>query len=254
MFLGLFSNIIRILLFLAVIPAVVLLVYIYRLDRLEKEPVMFVVALVGLGCLSTVFAVISELIFGKVLNLTIQESSPWYLVIYYFIVVGLSEEGFKYLLLHRKTWRAREFNCRFDGIVYAVSVSLGFALLENIEYVFAYGISTAIIRALTAVPGHCSFGILMGLLYSRAKEADYQKNKVKTKVFKTLALIVPTLAHGAYDYIATIVTGNAQWYFIAFIAVLFAMCFITVKRESKNDRYINKKPQNPDDIFNQLFK
>ena len=64
----------------------------------------------------------------------------------YFVVVAISEEGFKYVLLKKRTWKSREFNCEFDGVVYAVFVSLGFALWENIFYVLSYGFATAVAR------------------------------------------------------------------------------------------------------------
>ncbi len=79
--------------------------------------------------------------------------STAYNVLLYFVVVALSEEGFKYLLLKKRTWYSSEFNCQFDGVVYAVFVALGFALWENISYVLMYGLGTAAIRAVTAVPG-----------------------------------------------------------------------------------------------------
>ena len=87
----------------------------------------------------------------------------------YFGVVAVSEEGFKFLLLHRRTWRESEFDCCFDGVVYAVFLSLGFALWENIRYVLAYGFATAVARALTAVPGHACFGVFMGAWYGAAR-------------------------------------------------------------------------------------
>ena len=87
----------------------------------------------------------------------------------YFGVVAFSEEGAKYFLLKRRTWNSAAFNCQFDGVVYAVFVSLGFALWENISYVLMYGLSTALVRAVTAVPGHACFGVFMGVWYGLAK-------------------------------------------------------------------------------------
>lgn len=73
------------------------------------------------------------------------------------------------MFLHARTWRNPNFNYRFDGIVYAVFVSLGFAAFENIQYVLHYGLSVALPRAIFAVPGHMSFAVFMGLFYGRAK-------------------------------------------------------------------------------------
>ena len=78
------------------------------------------------------------------------------------IFVGLIEEGSKFFFLYRFTWKDKAFNYRFDGIVYAVFVSLGFAALENVFYVFNYGTGVALQRALLTIPGHMSFAVYMG--------------------------------------------------------------------------------------------
>lgn len=96
------------------------------------------------------------------MGILLPQSSTAYNVLLYFVVVALSEEGFKYLLLKKRTWYSSEFNCQFDGVVYAVFVALGFALWENISYVLMYGLGTAAVRAVTAVPGHACFGVFMG--------------------------------------------------------------------------------------------
>ena len=111
----------------------------------------------------------TEQIGEAILGILLPQSSTAYNVLLYFIVVALSEEGFKYLLLKKRTWYSGEFNCQFDGIVYAVFVALGFALWENISYVLMYGLGTAAVRAVTAVPGHACFGVFMGAFYGLAK-------------------------------------------------------------------------------------
>ena len=86
-----------------------------------------------------------------------------------FIVAALTEEGMKFLAFYFFFWKNRNFNERFDGIVYAVYISLGFAGIENILYVFTGGYSVGVIRALTAVPAHALFGIVMGYYFGMAK-------------------------------------------------------------------------------------
>lgn len=156
----------------AVIPAIVLLRFVYKEDRLDKESPGLLLSLVIFGILSTFAAIVTEQIGETVLTLLLPQNSTAYNALLYFVVVALSEEGFKYLLLKKRTWYSGEFNCQFDGIVYAVFVSLGFALWENISYVLMYGLGTAAIRAVTAVPGHACFGVFMGAFYGLAKRYD----------------------------------------------------------------------------------
>ena len=152
--------------------------------------------------------------------------------------MGHDEEGFKYLLLKRRTWLSPAFNCQFDGVVYAVFVSLGFALWENIDYVVMYGFSTALVRAVTAVPGHACFGVFMGAWYGLAKRYENYGYPEKSRRCRTLAVPLPTLLHGAYDLIATLEHSALSWGFAGFILALFAAALYAVKKLSREDRFI----------------
>ena len=158
----------------AVIPAVFLLVHVYRADKLEKEPAPLLISLVLYGIAATFIALLLERFGSWLLGRYFPENSTPYNVLMYFGVVAFSEEGAKYFLLKRRTWNSAAFNCQFDGVVYAVFVSLGFALWENISYVLMYGLSTALVRAVTAVPGHACFGVFMGVWYGLAKRLHGQ--------------------------------------------------------------------------------
>ena len=132
-----------------------------------------------------------------------------------------------------------EFNRQYDGVVYAAFTSLGFALWENINYVLTYGFSTAIVRAVTAIPGHACFGVFMGIFYGVAKRLDYRGKGVGSRIMRFFAVIIPALIHGAYDYIATMEEMKSGWYFVLFVVILFAVSFLLVGKTSKNDRYID---------------
>ena len=216
----------------AVLPAIFLLVKVYRSDRIEKETPYLIWRLVLGGVISTFFALVSERLFGTLLSSLVPRTSKAYNVLLYFGVVAiseeLSEELSKFVLLKKRTWRNPEFNCLFDGVVYATAVSLGFALWENISYVTMYGFTTALVRAVTAVPGHACFGV----------SNDYMGNKERSSFFNVLAVVVPVLLHGAYDYIASMEVQDFSWTFIIFVVALFAVSFLLVNRMAKNDHYL----------------
>ncbi len=222
---------------LAILPAVALMIYIYKQDRLEQEPLRMIISLATLGVVSTFLAMITESVGMAVLGNLFSESSLAYRILLYFIVVGLSEEGFKYLVLKIGTWRSPEFNCKFDGVVYAVAVSLGFAVWENIKYVMTYGFATALVRAVTAVPGHACFGVIMGAWYGLAKRKQQQGWDSASRLARFMAVLLPTIIHGIYDFIATANTSSIH--FIMFVIIMFAVCFYTVKRLSADDKYHN---------------
>lgn len=223
----------------AVIPAVVLMVQVYRADRLEKEPAGILISLLVFGVFATALAIVTETIGEKILLSLFDETDLGYLILSNFIVVALSEEGFKLLLLRARTWRSPNFNCQFDGVVYAVFVSLGFALWENISYVSVYGLGTAAVRALTAVPGHACFGVFMGSWYGMARWHENYGDHERSKQYCRKALLVPALLHGCYDFIATINNSLFAVIFLVFIVIVFSSARRTVIRLSEDDRYID---------------
>lgn len=222
----------------AIIPAVFLLVRVYQLDRLEKESTHLLWTLVKAGIFSSLIALVLEKIFISVLTSYVPRNSEWFYILLYFVIVGVSEEGSKHFMLRRTSWDSYEFNCLYDGIVYAVFVSLGFALWENISYVLHYGFANAIVRAVTAIPGHASFGVFMGVFYSAARMYAIQGDTQRSNLYNFISLLIPVLIHGAYDYIATLQTENGNIYFIVFIAILFLASYRLINECSRRDRYI----------------
>lgn len=222
----------------AIVPAIVLLIWVYKSDKLEKESGSFLWRLVVSGILSTLIALVLERVFSWLLDATISQDSVWYNIILYFIIVAFSEEGAKYFMLWRRTWKSPEFNCLYDGVVYAVFVALGFALWENVSYVLSYGFATALVRAFTAIPGHACFGVFMGVFYAFARMEMNRNKRGLANLFRVLCVVIPALIHGSYDYIATMQTENSTWIFLAFIVVLFVISFVLVGKMSKRDREI----------------
>ncbi len=221
----------------AVIPAVFLMIKIYRADKLETESPRMLLQLAGLGVLATVVAMVLEQLGGYILPYLVS-SEQSYEVLFYFVVVALSEEGAKYFFLKRRTWFSNEFNCQFDAVVYSAFVSLGFALAENVGYVMRFGFGTALVRAVTAIPGHACFGVFMGAFYGIAKRYDNFGYPEKSRNARILSVLLPALLHGAYDYIATRAEAGYTVYFVLFVAVLFLTAFKLVQNLSKRDQYI----------------
>ncbi len=227
-----------ILIFAAIIPAIFLMVKVYKADRIEKESGYLLRQLVMAGILSTLLALVEERFGEWLLSCFVESNTLLYQIILYFGIVAFAEESSKYILLKRKTWNNYEFNCQYDGVVYAVFVSLGFALWENINYVLSYGFSTAIVRALTAIPGHACFGVFMGIFYGLAKKYYNYGHPLASKIMRVFCVIVPALLHGAYDFIASMEYMMGGWYFVIFVVILFAVSFVLVNRMSKRDQYI----------------
>lgn len=187
-----------IMLTVALLPAILLWIYIWRKDA-QPEPTFWLVKAVIWGvviCIPVAFLElgIQTFLFG-------EDGVPSTLIgttIEAFLVAAIPEESFKLFALWMILRKNPYFDEHFDSIVYAVSVGLGFAAFENVFYVFGHEewVSVAIIRALLAVPGHYAFAVLMGYYYSVYHFVDRSP--------KTAAciLLVPVMAHGIYDAIA----------------------------------------------------
>lgn len=233
---GAFKWILLVYLLAAVLPAAFLLRYIYIHDRIDKEPAGLLAVLFMLGVVSALCAGLAERILKSVLERLVSPGTVLYTVILAFAVVAMVEEGAKYYFLKRRTWNDRRFNCSFDAIVYAVFVSLGFAAYENILYVFSYGLSTALLRAITAIPAHLSFAVLSGLFYGRAKRCERRGKPAPARWNLQMTYISAVVFHGFYDTCAMIGTGRAAVVFVIFVSLMFWAVFKIIKRESDLDQ------------------
>ena len=228
----------RILLAAAVIPPLYLLYVIYRMDKIEKEPASLILKLFVIGCVVVVPAALIESYVIEGLAMVVRPATIPFLLIENFLCVALVEELVKYLGLKLGSWRNPAFNYCFDGVIYAVTVSLGFAAAENIGYVASYGISVAVTRALTAIPGHCIFGIFMGYYYGMAKYAASHGDKGRASTYRVLAVVMPMIIHGFYDFCASSGYDILIMVFFAYIIILDIYAIRAVKRYARNDTEI----------------
>ncbi len=219
----------------ALLPAYFLMRYIYRKDKIEKEPVRLLFSLVIMGIIAAAIASAAEGIGMKALGVFVSPNSRAYVILLAFVVVAAVEEGAKFLLLKRRTWNELNFNYRFDGIVYAAFVSLGFAAIENVGYVMGYGLSVAPMRALLAVPGHMGFGVFMGVFYGRAKVCDLRGDAEGRKENLICAYLSSVLLHGFYDACVMMGTVLSNVVFVVFVIVMYRWVTSLVKRESDTD-------------------
>ena len=222
------------LLLAAIAPVCIIILYIYYKDKYEKEPkrLLFYNFLLG-AIISIIFTSILYYVFDIILPLT-KKTSVLQQFIKAFFVVGLVEEFSKYIILKYFAQPNKAFNEPFDGIIYAVMVSMGFAATENIFYVLEGGYPTALARAFTAVPAHATFGILMGYFMGKAK---FSNNRI---ILNISGLILAIIFHGAYDFFLFIDFIPGVWigaFISLFIGVLLS--FKAIKKHQQNSNFKN---------------
>ena len=226
----------------AVLPSLFIADYIYKHDNTDVEPMGLLRSLFLLGAASCLPAALVEQVLDGFLVDAFGSTSYAYILLDYFVVVAGAEEGFKYLVLHWRTWKDPAFDHRFDGIVYTVMVGLGFATLENIMYVFQYGLGTGIVRAFLSVPGHAGWGVIMGYYYGRMKMFDTLGDQAQYKRARIAALAVPMLCHGLYDTLMSL-PGDMLPFLVGvgFAIAIDVGVIKLIKSESQSDTVLLKQ-------------
>lgn len=178
------------LLALAIAPGIAICIYIFLKDIYNKEPKRLLLASFLLGVLT----IIPPFFFEKTLQ-PFFNNSLLHTGLFAFSVVAFSEEFSKFFVLRYYCYTRKNFDEPLDGIVYSVMISMGFATIENIIYVFNYGYSTAIIRMFLSVPAHATFAVVMGYFAGKAKFDS--KNSFR---LLTTGLFWAVFFHGSFDF------------------------------------------------------
>jgi len=179
---------------LAIAPGIAVCLFIYSLNRYGKESVRYLVISFILGMVATLPALLVQLRAEDVRTEPWRHSIASY-VWYAFAVVALSEEGSKFLVLRFYAYPKKVFREPFDGVLYGVMIGMGFATVENIEYVHKFGLETGVSRFFLAIPAHAAFAVLMGYPVGRAK---FERGRSFGLLIK--GLLVAVFFHGSFDF------------------------------------------------------
>ena len=232
------------LLLAALVPAAFLMVQVYRLDRIEKEPAELLLKLVLFGALSGLAAGAIEGALTRLLDVTLG-GSMLRLVLENFLAVALVEEACKRWVVLKFAWRHPAFDYRFDAVVYCVFSALGFAALENILYVAEYGFAVAVSRALLSVPGHCFFAVYMGIYLGQAKMAERAMQRYYIELpdetpgqYLRASLLVPTLLHGFWDFSLSVGGWLMTVLFYLFVLAFFIDAYRKLRFAAGSDEQL----------------
>ena len=182
-------------LLITIVPSILILLYFFLSDKF-KEPKGSIALVFFLGiCICLPAGYINSFMENNFKDLFSER------LLFSFLGPAWCEELLKFIILYFIVLRRNEFNEPMDGIVYGVAVSLGFATLENYEYVFIYAekweiepYTIAILRSYTAVPMHGLNGCIMGFYFGM-----YAFTANKKYLF--LCLLIPFVIHGLYNYL-----------------------------------------------------
>ncbi len=203
-------------------PTLALMSFFYLKDRLDSEPLTTVFRTFLYGALLVFPLMFIQYAF-------MEEGIGQTPLIRSFLLTGLMEEFFKWFIFLYTVYKYTDFDSLYDGIIYGVAISLGFATVENLLYLLAHGVEYAFSRAIFPVSSHALFGVIMGYYLGRAKFLT--KNVRRSQV---LALLIPVSLHGFYDFILEAVPS---WIYVMtpFMILLWMFALRKVKLANQHE-------------------
>lgn len=206
--------------FIALLPAIVIISIVYGKDVFPEDKREVAITFL-LGC--------SIILFLDLLIPLVEAFNDSFFVGYgniafmTFFRAATLEETLKFLVLYSYAYRLKSFNEPMDAVVFATAASLGFAAIENLDYVHLgetgeEAFNIAFLRAFSAVPLHGLCGIFMGLFFGLAV---FGRSNNKKYLFYALA--VPIFIHGLYNFVLSI---------YAHVLIYFILIFLIFKASS----------------------
>ena len=185
----------------SLVPTLILVAFVLYTDRKSREPVKNVVLCLLSGILTiSVAGYFENLVMPYFSNNTI-------LTFIWAFIEELSKIAIFFLFIFDN----KHYDDIYDGIVYMMLIALSFAGLENIMYAFSEStindsISLALMRDFTTVPLHVICGIVIGYFMSLG---SFSKSKDKKIINFSLAIVVPSLIHGSFNFLMNFL-GNLK--------------------------------------------
>lgn len=213
----------------ALSPIIVLLFVAYFMDKYQKEPVKELIKAFafGMGSIMIATTISSALPLSFIDDAQFLGSG----ILNAFCNAAIPEELAKFVMLWLCLKNNKYFDEKTDGIIYAAVLSLGFAAIENILYVFNNYENwevVAFLRAIFSVPGHFCFGMLMGYFYSKVKFSYKPK-----MIDKVMVLLSPILAHGIYDSLLMEIDNISSTFIVALMYISFLLFVFFLWRHAR---------------------
>lgn len=217
----------------AIAPGIALLSYFYLRDSLEPEPISMVIRSFIFGMLLVIPVMVLQYIMQSEWNWRVGMAAE-------IVQSAVVEEFFKWMVIFFTAYKHVEFDEPYDGIVYAVAVSLGFATLENLFYLIINGLNIAFWRALLPVSSHALFAVWMGYYLGRAKFAKVPRQE---KMFLWVSIGLPIGLHALYNAIFLSIQ-NWLWAIVPFMLLLWWQGLKKVQRAHDfGSKKLSSRPQ-----------
>jgi len=220
----------------AIVPGLLICFFIVKLDKHEKEPTPLLAISLGLG-IAIFFAAryfegaIDDMMMPYITENNLNPNThPGILFLSAFVRTAFVEEFLKLVVLLLIPFNHKAFNEPMDGIVYAVMIGMGFAIVENMIYCMSPpDLALAIVRDFTAVPSHAVFAVILGYYVGLAKF-----NKAKRIQYIIGGFFITVFVHGLYDVF--LFQEYENWLMILATFVLLGGLFFSRKFISQHQK------------------
>ncbi|MGL5754298.1 MAG: PrsW family intramembrane metalloprotease [Paraclostridium sp.] len=224
------------LLIISIAPSLTFLIWAYIKDKYEKEPIRFLGKLFFIGTLISIPAIIIEDMLIKI-NIDNEYLNLLYIA---FIVAAFTEEILKAIVLISYTLKSKYYTEKLDGIVYSIFITLGFATIENIIYIFGESylnvFEVGLSRAIISIPAHIMFSITMGYYLSIYK---FSKEKMNIKkIYLLNVMLIPVILHGLFDFLLMLKTS---WSTVVFLIYLIYLWKINLDKFDEYTDYARRR-------------
>ena len=216
---------------LALLPAAIWMIFFYQQDRLEPEPVGYVLGVFVLG------ALLAAAVGTPFLNGVFRVGNWLYTdtlttLLGGILVVGFTQEFLKYAAVRFSIYNSSEFDEPTDGVIYATAAGLGYATVINVYFVINNGgvdLGSGVIAMAVVALAQASFAGITGYFLGRAK---FESDPIW---WMPLGITLAAVANGLFNWLRGLVThgsislsgstGN-PWLGLALAAVVAAAVMI----------------------------
>ena len=206
-------------LLLALGPPIIVAAWFYKNDK-NPEPMLHTVKAILSGALVCLpVLLIAGLLLEPMLGGIFQNNFLVSSFIVAFFLAAIPEEFFKFVFLRRYI-KSEEADEPYDFIFYGAMISVGFAAIENVMYVYQYGLEVGIARAFTAVPMHAICGAMLGYGLLKRGKQTLAKGYYTWDTMKG-ALVLPITIHGLYNWPVFAFDHNNSGDFIKILSIIF---------------------------------
>jgi RsiW-degrading membrane proteinase PrsW (M82 family) len=212
-------------------PGVLWLWYFYKQDRYEPEPLKLIIKIFIAGILLVIPAGLLEQIWRNQIMVAIQNANWPSFLIMAFLVVALIEEGLKTGFLWWLVGKNPELNEPVDGIIYGITLGLGFASLENFLWAGVFGLGVAALRAIVTTLAHASFTGWIGYYFAQYKLVTRQKSTL------VKGFLLAFASHGLYDFLLFLRNSLASLLAFLLIAVLLVRLYLVMQSQVTNSPF-----------------